>query len=309
MILNAIIFSNTADFRRKIMNTENNIKEIFSYKKCEKNRNGNYCLKFPLWQRILSLAGFIFALFIFYVEIKILAEGNIPAFIGGIVFMLCCGCGIDRIFFKMELTDTELIIRHWFKSTNISFYQLKKYSSAPDFFIFIYPQSALLKTGDSSYISIPMLSLKPVAFLEKLFEEKLRTEEKTVKILSRGFIEIDISPKTFKDYVKRTVLILGVTFILIFTGVIICVSLFASMPNFVIFSVSALIITAILLIFYYISRKIMELSGEREAEKIYYNILKNKLEKRNKKILSAIIFIFILIFFSYFYMYYLYNFS
>lgn len=286
------------------MNAEENIKNIFSCKKCEKNRNGNYCLKFPLWQRMLSLTGFIFALFIFYAGIKALAEGNIPAFIGGIVFTLCCGCGIDRIFFKMELTDTEFIIRYWFKSVSISFYELKKYSSDPDFFIFIYPQSALLKTGESSYISIPMLSLKPVSFLEKLFEEKLKTEEKTMKILSRGFVEIDISPKNFKDYMKRTALILATVFILIFTGMIICISFFDSVQHFIILPVSALIIAGILLIFYYININMIKLSDEREIEKIYYNMLKKKLKKRNKRILSAIFFIFISIFLNYFYIFF-----
>lgn len=284
------------------MNKEEEIRKIFSYKECKRGKNGNYCLKFPLWKRLLSLIGFISALLFFYAGIRALKEGNISAFIGSIVFTLCSGSLTGRIFFKMELTDTEFVIRHWFKSIKIPFYQLKKYFSDPDFFIFICPETALLKVSNNDYIFIPMLSLKPVSFLEKLFEEKLLIKEKTTQILIKGFIEIDVSPKTYKEYLKRTILILGITFMLIFIGVLICISLFNSMPYFVYFFISALIVIWILLLIYHTNRKMTKLSGEREIEKIYYNILKEKLEKRNKKILSAVIFICVTVFFAYFYM-------
>lgn len=283
------------------MNTEEEIRKIFSYKEYRREKNGNYCLKFPLWKRVLSLTGFIFALLFFYAGITALKEGKISAFMGSLVFTLCSGSWTGRIFFKMELTDTEFVIRHWFKLIKIPFYQLKKYFSDPDFFIFIYPETALLKIGNNEYILIPMLSLKPIPFLEKLFEEKLGTKEKATQILIKSFIEIDISPKTYKEYLKRTVLILGITFILIFIGALICISLFASMPYFIYFFISALIVIWVLLLIYYTNRKMTRLSGEREIEKIYYKILKEKLEKRNKKILFVIIFICAAVFFVYFY--------
>lgn len=283
------------------MNTEEEIRKIFSYKECKRGKNGNYCLMFPLWKRLLALIGFIFALLFFYAGMTALKDGNISAFMGSVVFTLCSGSLIGRTFFKMELTDTEFVIRHWFKSIKIPFCQIKKYFSDPDFFIFICPETAFLKVGNNDYILIPMLSLKPISFLEKLFEEKLEMKEKTIQILTKGFIEIDISPKTYKEYLKRIILILGITFGLIFIGVLICISLFTSMPYFVYFFISALIVIWILLLIYYTNKRMTRLSGEREIEKIYYNILKEKLEKRNKKILSAIIFICVVVFFVYFY--------
>lgn len=199
-----------------------NLKEDYTYyKKCKENKKGNYYKGCSVLEKIFFS---ILFLIIFYFLIFVLAGFKYKESLSEILMavMLCIPIFLiekyllNKVFYKLELDKSKLIIVENFKKVEVSYNDLKKYEKDEDFIFGIEGHFVAIKIGDKKYFKIKWGEETNVHFLYILFNEKLgieNTEEYLEETLSKRLIFRD----EMENYRLRAILqtILYISFIVI----------------------------------------------------------------------------------------------
>ena len=242
----------------------------------EKNKMGNYCLRYSKIQRVSYL---IFSIILGLLSLLLLPKIFVNPYIipGEIICLLFSVAFILDYFFEIELDETELIYKKMFKVQKYPYFQLKKYTSDIDFFMYIYTGVYFFKVSSEKYIGISGNVEKTVEpFLQMFFIDKLGIDNFENKIK-----ESIIPYKKFKSSKNILINIAHILLsLLFFIGGIIVIPF----PNdnaacFYIGSGTIFLITSTFAMVTYVA---MNIKYETELEKAYYNFLHKIYGRINK---------------------------